>query len=154
MMVFDNPVQIVQEAIANELRKEPWFSAHNVKIIEQNSQELSFLLRTRLDELRGVSLIVGVDGAENNQPCYEMNITISCSERVTINRAKQGFATAIDACFAAVKIVDGLSFKGLSSVWHFKQMNHEASKEIDLLRATATFGGQVYRRDFYSREEH
>ena len=140
------PVDFVQKLIADKLRKEPWFSAHNVHIIEQNSQELQFLLRTRLDEIRFVSLIVGVDSIRNNHTGLEIQITVTCTERVVANRAKQGFATAIDAACAAVQVIDCSDECDTPQVWHFEEMHHEAIRETDMLRATATFGGIVDRK--------
>lgn len=151
-MNFVSPVNFVQRKIADLLKAEPWFEAHNVKIVEQNSQELAFLLRTKLDEMRGVSLVVGVDGMVNAHTGLEMKITVTCTERVTINRAKQGFATAIDACCAAIQILDCADCDGIPQVWHFGNMTHEASREVDLLRASATFGGIVNREYIYSQE--
>lgn len=145
MLKFDSPVAVVQKVLADKLRNEPWFAAHNVKVIEQNSQELAFLLRTKLDEMRGVSLIVGVDGFENCHTGLEMRITVTCTERVTINRAKQGFVTAIDAAYAAVAMIDCSEWDGVPQVFHFQNLNHEADRTVDLLRATATFGGIVNR---------
>lgn len=139
------PVDFVQKLIADKLRNEPWFSAHNVHIIEQNSQELQFLLRTRLDELKYVSLIVGVDSIRNNHTGLEVQLTITCTERVVANRAKQGFATAIDAACAAIQVIDCSNEFGTQQVWHFDEMHHEAIRETDMLRATATFGGIVDR---------
>jgi len=153
MLELMNPVMDVQKALADMLREEPWFAAHNVKVIEQNSQELAFLLRTKLDEMKGVSLVIGVDGMNNECEGLEMKITVTCTERVTINRAKQGFATAIDACQAAIQVLDCADWQGVPQVFHFQDMRHESSREVDLLRATATFGGIVKRFFMRNTEE-
>jgi len=142
MLTLQNPVQDMQHYIAEMLRKEEWFEAHRVTIIEQNSQQLAFLLRTKLDELRGVSLVVGVDGMDNNHPSREVQITIAATERVTLNRAKQGFATAIDAALAAVQMLDGADYGNVQQAFHFGTLRHTAAQDLDILRATATFGVQ------------
>lgn len=136
-----NPIVTVQKHIADLFRNEPWFAAHNVKVIEQNSQELYYLLRTKLDELRGVSLVVGVDGMTGGlQTGLEQKITVTATERVTINRAKQGFATAIDAVCAAIQVLDFADWGDVAQAYHFIDMRHEAARDVDILRATATFG--------------
>lgn len=140
-----NPINFVQGLIAGKLRDEPWFSAHNVRIVEQNSQELQFLLRTKLDELKFVSLVVGVDSIRNDHTGLEVQFTVTCTERVTLNRAKQGFATAIDAACAAVHVLDCSDEGGVEQVWHFEDLRHESVRDTDMLRATATFGGIVNR---------
>lgn len=145
MLTQINPVMDIQRFVAEILRNEPWFAAHNVKIIEQNSQELQFLLRTKLDEMKGVSLVVGTDGMSNDHPAMEMRMTIACTERVTINRAKQGFATAIDAVQAAIQLLDGAKYGDIEQAIMWKDMAHESNREVDLLRATATFRVLVNR---------
>lgn len=139
MLKLINPVMDVQTVVADILRDEEWFSAHSVKIVEQNSQALAYLLRTKLDEMKGVSLIVGTDSMDNDQPAKVMQMTVTCTERVTINRAKQGFTTAIDACQAAIQMIDGMTWQGIEGAFHFQHMVHESNREADLLRATATF---------------
>jgi len=144
MLELHNPVQDVQTYVADMFRKEDWFAAHRVNIVEQNSQALAFLLKTKLDELKGVSLIVGVDGIDNNQPSNEVQITITATERVTLNRAKQGFVTAIDAAIAARQLLDGADFGNVKHAFHFKNLQHTAARDVDILRATATFGVQEF----------
>ena len=151
MLKVINPIMQVQKFLAEVLRNEPWFEAHKVKIVEQNSQALAFLLRTKLDEMKGVSLVIGVDGFGNAQTAFEMRITVACTERVTINRATAGFATAIDVAQAAIQMFDGLKWMDTEQAFHFKDMVHESNREVDLLRATATFGVLVDRYNYDER---
>jgi len=142
MLELQNPVQTIQKYVADMFRDEDWFSAHRVNIVEQNSQQLAFLLKTKLDELRGVSLVVGVDGIDNNHPSREVQITVAATERVTLNRAKQGFVTAIDAALAAVQLLDGADYGNVKQAFHFHDLRHTAARDADILKATATFGVQ------------
>lgn len=151
-MKMMNPVHFVQSLVAEKLRNETWFEAHNIRIIEQDSQDLQFLLRTKIEELKFVTLIVGVDSIRNNHTGLEVQITVTCTERVVVNRAKQGFATAIEAACAAVQVLDCSDEGGTSQVWHFEELHHETVMNTDMLRATATFGGIVDRRYFYFNE--
>ena len=133
-----NPVQQVQSEIAGLLNAEPWFKAHRVEVVEQNRQELAFRLKTKLSQVNHVLLVVGVDRITNNHTALEMEVTVSCTEHVMTNRAKQGFATAMDACQAAIQVIDG-------QWWHFFSMEHTTEEGRDVLQATATFRGLVNR---------
>ena len=133
-----NPVGQVQSEIAALLNAEPWFKAHHVEVVEQNKQALAFRLKTKLASLNNVLLVVGVDRITNNHTALEMEVTVSCTEHVMANRAKQGFVTAIDACQAAVQVIDG-------QWWHFFSMEHTTEEGRDILQATASFRGLVNR---------
>lgn len=147
-----NAAGLVQRKVADILRAEPWFKTHRVEIIEQDSQRLAFLLKTRLDQLKGVSLVVGVDGMSNDHPALEMLVTVSATERVTLNRATQGFVTALQAAQAAVHLIDTAPSDGTQQVWHFKDLRHESVRELDVFKATATFGGLVSRRTLLNHD--
>lgn len=133
-----NPVRQVQEEIARLLNDEPWFKAHNVEVIEQNKQALAYRLKTKLAAINHILLVVGVDRIVNDHTALEVEVTISCTEHVTTNRAKQGFVSAIDACQAAVQVIDG-------EWWHFFAMEHTTVEGEDVLQATANFKGLVNR---------
>ncbi len=133
-----NPIGQVQGVIADILRECEWFKAHRVEIIEQNKQELSFLIKKKLSALGHVALVIGCDRMVNMMTGLECTITVTCTEHVLTNRAKQGAATAIDACQAAIQLIDG-------EWWHFIEMEHTTEPQSDLLQATATFKGLVDR---------
>ena len=135
-----NPVGQVQAEIAGMLAAEPWFKNHAVEVIEQNKQDLKFLLATNLAKLNHVVVVVGVDGITNNHTALECDVTVTCTEHVMANRAKQGAVTAIDACQAAVHVVDG-------QWWHFTKLSHTTEPGTDTLQAVAYFKGLV-NRDF------
>lgn len=141
-----NPVRQVQEEIAGMLNAEPWFAAHGVEIVEQNRQALAFRLRTKLAAVRHVLLVVGVDRITNDHTALECEVTVSCTEHVTTNRAKQGFVTAIDACQAAVQVIDG-------EWWHFFTMEHTTVEGEDILQATANFRGLVNRQFLLNEDQ-
>ena len=132
-----NPVAQVQSIVAALLRKQPWFEAHRVNIIEQNKEDLKFLVEKDAYTLDGVSVVVGCDGMTNQYPNLEMDITVTAVEYVPLNREGNGFATAIDAVQAAIEIIDG-------EWWHFDSMRHETPAN-GILQATATFRGCVQR---------
>lgn len=133
-----NPVKQVQNEIAGILNSHAWFKAHRVEIIEQNAQELSFLLKKSISSINNVVLVVGVDGITNNHTALECNVTVTCTERVMRNRAREGYRSAIDVCQAAVQVIDG-------EWWHFTEMKHQTEPGTDVLQAVAYFKGLVNR---------
>lgn len=132
-----NPVGQVQEILAALLREQPWFTEHRVEIIEQNKADLKFLLDKQVAALKNVVIVIGCDGMTNQFPNLEMNITVTAIENVQLNRAADGFCTAIEAVEAAIEIIDG-------EWWHFDTMSHETPMER-VLQATASFRGCVKR---------
>ena len=136
-----NPVRKVQKIVADIIRGAKWFSIHNVEIIEQDSQALRFLLMKTVNQLKGVSVVVGVDGLRNNYPAIEVDLTITAAESVLVNRAKPNSVTAIDAIQAAIAVVDG-------EWWQFQSMEHNSSGS-GILVATANFKGLVEREFFF-----
>ena len=86
-----NPLSRVQSEIANILRNSEWMNAHNVEIIEQNSQALSFLLQKSAAQINNVIVIIGVDDFENNPPVLEATslIEVTASSRKMTMRTAQ-----------------------------------------------------------------
>lgn len=138
MRTMMNPVWQVQDEIARMINEEPWFAAHYVEVVEQNAQDLAFLLKKNLATVNHVLLVIGVDRITNNHTALECEITVTCTEHVMSNRAKQGATTAIDACQAAIQVIDG-------EWWHFFNMQHTTEPGTDTLQATATFRGLINR---------
>lgn len=132
-----NPLNQVQRDIATIIRESKWVKEHRVEVIEQNSQDLKFLLQKTVSQLRGVCVVVGVDSMTNNPPALEVDTTITVSESVLINREKANAATALDVAQAIIALVDG-------EWWHFEELKHEAF-DAGILRVTLTFKGLVER---------
>ena len=134
-----NPIDQVQTLLAGVLKGNKWFKAHKVEVIHQNKQDLAFLIKQKMASLNHVALVIGVDRMTNMFTGLECEITVTCTEHVMMNRAKQGFVTAIDVCQAAIQLIDG-------EWWHFLSMEHTTEPETDILQATATFKGLVDRK--------
>jgi hypothetical protein len=140
MMEAMNPVREVQGEIASLLASEPWFKAHGVEIVEQDKQDLAFLIKKAMASVAHVCLVVGVDRITNDHPAMECTVTVTATEHVLANRAKQGFVSAIDAALAAIQMLDG-------ERWHFDELEHTSQEQTDVLQATVRFRGLV-SRDF------
>lgn len=132
-----NPLSRVQREIANIIRADPWIQSHRVEVIEQNAQELAFLLQKSIAQLNGVAIVVGTDDIENNPPVFNTTTTITATENVVMNRTGENYATALDAMQVVIRAVDGAD-------WCFDNLKHEAPTQ-GVLQATATFRGQVLR---------
>lgn len=132
-----NPLSRVQSEIAKILLNSEWMKSHNVEVIEQNSQALSFLLQKSAAQINNVIVIVGVDDFENNPPVLEATVTITATENVIMNRKNADSATALDVMQVAIELIDGRE-------WCFQEMKHESPAQ-GILQASSTFKGQVLR---------
>ena len=130
----------VQKMIAGILREDEWFRAHRVEIVEQDSEELAFMLRRKVESIEGPVLVVGTDALSNDYPAVEATVFISATELVPTNRALQGFTTAIAAVEAAIDDIDGED-------WHWAEdLRHETPKDgSGILVARTSFKGCVER---------
>lgn len=132
-----NPLSRVQSEIAKILRDNEWVKSHNVEVIEQNSQALSFLLQKSAAQINNVIVIVGVDDFENNPPVLETTVTITATENVIMNRQRADSVTALDVMQVAIELIDGQD-------WCFQEAKHESPAQ-GILQASSTFKGQVLR---------
>lgn len=130
----------VQKILADILRKDEWFRAHRIEIVEQDSEELAFMLKRKVDGIEGPVLVVGTDAISNDHPAAEVTVFVSATEIIPTNRALQGFATAIAAVEAAIDDIDGED-------WHWAEdLRHETPKEgSGILVARTSFRGCVER---------
>ena len=127
-----------QHMVAEILLADEWFASHRVKIIEQNSQELATMIRTKLEGLHGPVLVVATDSERNEHPATEVTTTIFVTEAVPVNRMTPCFATAIEVVEAAVDDLDGHD-------WHWDgEIRHETPGD-GILTATCSFRALVGR---------
>lgn len=137
----------VQGELAARLRGDEWFRAHRVTVVEQDSEDLAFILQKELSSIEGPVLVVGTDAIRNEYPTAEVTVFISATEIVPTNRAMQGFTTAIAAVEAAIDDIDGED-------WHWSEdLRHETPQENSgILIARTTFKGLVERPSFTAGE--
>jgi len=130
----------LQGMIAGILRADEWFKAHRVEIVEQDSEEMAFMLRRKMESIEGPVLVVGTDSLSNDHPAAEATLFVSATELIPTNRAMQGFTTAIAAVEAAIDDIDGED-------WHWAEdLRHETPKEgSGILVARTSFKGCVWR---------
>lgn len=112
-----------QKMLADILRADEWFGAHRVEIVEQDSEEMAFMLRRKMESIEGPVLVVGTDSLSNDHDAVEATVFVSATELIPTNRATQGFTTAIAAVEAAIDDIDGED-------WHWAEdLRHETPKE-------------------------
>ena len=123
-----------QHAIAEKLREDPWFELHRVRLIEQNSEELAFLIQQEIDKLDGPICVIGTDAERNDHPAVEVDISFNITEVVPLNRSYAGFVTAIQVAEAIIDDLDGED-------WHWNDdLRHEVPNEgAGILVAHTTF---------------
>ena len=133
----------VQKMLADILRADEWFKAHRVEIVEQDSEEMAFMLRRKMESIEGPVLVVGTDSLSNDHPAVEVTVFVSATELIPTNRALQGFTTAIAAVEAAIDDIDGED-------WHWAEdLRHETPKEgSGILVARTSFKGCVERPSY------
>ena len=128
-----------QELLAATLAESEWFAAHSVEIVQQNKADLKYLLDRQVATLKGVLLVIGCDAVENVQTGLEMVVTMTALEYVPLNRANDGFVTAIEVIEAVIDVLDG-------EWWHFDRLEHTTPADR-VLECTATF------RAIFDREQ-
>ena len=138
----------VQKMLADILRADEWFKAHRVEIVEQDSEEMAFMLRKKMEAIEGPVLVVGTDSLSNDHDAVEATIFVSATELIPTNRSVQGFATAIAAVEAAIDDIDGED-------WHWAEdLRHETPKEgSGILVARTSFKACIARPYLYADEK-
>lgn len=132
-----------QKMLADILREDEWFAAHRVEIVEQDSEELAFMLRRKMEAFDGPVMVVGTDSVSNDNPAAEVTVFVSATELIPTNRAMQGFTTAIAAVEAAIDDIDGED-------WHWAEdLRHETPKEgSGILVARTSFKACIERPSY------
>lgn len=137
-----------QKMIADALREDEWFKAHRVAIVEQDSEELAFMLRRKVEAIEGPVMVVGTDALSNDHTAVEATVFVSATEYIPTNRALQGFTTAIAAVEAAIDDIDGED-------WHWAEdLRHETPKEgSGILVARTSFKACLARPSIHAETE-
>lgn len=145
-MKIGNPLLVSQRDVAETLRRSKWFDENRVEVIEQDLQTVEFRRKLKTNSIDHVIVIVGTDSLTNDFPALECGITLTCEERVSCNRTRQGAATALAVMQAAIQLVDG-------EQWHFFEMSHKEDEKLDKLTATATFKGLIDRSALFTENK-
>ena len=103
------PHHYIQKLMADALRANETLRAAGVTVLEQNSQELAFLLAKPLSQIDAPVVVVTCDKARkrHTQPAeWELECSVMVTENVPINRERPAFLTALDVAFVACEVLD------------------------------------------------
>ena len=103
------PHNYIQSAMAEALRANETLRAAGVTVLEQNSQDLAFLLAKPMSQIDAPVVVVTCDRARkrHSQPVeWELECSIMVTENVPINRERPDFLTALDVAFVACELLD------------------------------------------------
>lgn len=137
MMTPWNPHAVVEDLFSKKLNDEPWFKAHRVTIVEENHGDFATLMKQNLAQIGGVVLVVSVEEITNVETgvAAEVNVVLTATEGVPINRARNDFATAMDVAQAAIQCL-------ADEWWRWDRCEHDSPAE-GVLQARVYFKGMV-----------
>ena len=103
------PQHFIQKIMADALRDNETLRAAGVTVLEQNSQELAFMLKKPLSQIDAPVVVVTCDKARkrHTQPAeWELECSVMVTENVPLNRERPDFLTALDVAFIACEVLD------------------------------------------------
>ena len=103
------PHHYIQKLIADALRENETLRAAGVTVLEQNSQDLAFMLAKPMSQIDAPVVVVTCDKARkrHSQPIeWELECSIMVTEIVPQNRDSPEFLTALDVAFVACEVLD------------------------------------------------
>lgn len=104
------PHHYIQKLMADALRANETLSEAGVTVLEQNSQELAFLLKKPMSQIDAPVVVVTCDKARkrHTQPAeWELECSVMVTENVPLNRDERtAFLTALDVAFVACEVLD------------------------------------------------
>ena len=95
--------------MADTLRADETLRAAGVTAIEQDSQDLAFLLKKPMSQIDAPVVVVTCDRARKRhaQPEeWELECSVMVTENVPLNRDRPEFLTALDVAFVACEVLD------------------------------------------------
>jgi pseudouridine-5'-phosphate glycosidase len=95
--------------MAEALRANETLRAAGVTILEQNSQELAFLLKKPMSQIDAPVAVVTCDRARKRHTSpaeWDLECSVMVTENVPLNRERPEFLTALDVAFIACETLD------------------------------------------------
>lgn len=103
------PHHYIQKIMADALRANETLREAGVTVLEQNSQDLAFLLAKPMSQIDAPVVVVTCDKARkrHTQPAeWELECSVMVTENVPLNRKRPAFLTALDVAFVACEVLD------------------------------------------------
>lgn len=103
------PHHYIQKLMADALRENETLCEAGVTILEQNSQDLAFLLAKPMSQIDAPVVVVTCDKARKRHTSpveWELECSVMVTENVPLNRERPAFLTALDVAFVACEVLD------------------------------------------------
>ena len=103
------PHHYIQKLMADALRANETLREAGVTTLEQNSQELAFMLKKPLSQIDAPVVVVTCDKARklHSAPVeWWLECSVMVTENVPLNRERPHFLTALDVAFVACEVLD------------------------------------------------
>lgn len=103
------PHHYIQKLMADALRENETLRKAGVTILEQNSQDLAFLLAKPMSQIDAPVVVVTCDKARKRHTSpveWELECSVMVTENVPLNRERPAFLTALDVAFVACEVLD------------------------------------------------
>ena len=136
------PHNYIQAVMAEALRADETLRAAGVTVVEQNSQDLAFLLKKPMAQIDAPVVVVTCDRARkrHSQPVeWELECSIMVTENVPINRERPEFLTALDVAFVACEVLDDPQL----GIHQTAEPVKHSTPARGILEAEARFAGRV-----------
>ena len=103
------PHHYIQKLMADALSANETLHEAGVTVLEQNSQELAFLLKKPMSQIDAPVVVVTCDKARKRHTSpveWELECSVMVTENVPLNRERPAFLTALDVAFVACEVLD------------------------------------------------
>lgn len=109
-----NSIQEVQDALKSALEENVYFKKSQIQVLSENAAQIDYLIKNAIGKL-GIVCVVQTPTFEfygkdaDGHPVWNMpEATVVISEIPTINRARAGSSTALDAALIAAESLNEL----------------------------------------------
>ena len=103
------PHHYIQKLMADALRANETLLEAGVTVLDQNRQELAFMLKKPMSQIDAPVVVVTCDKARklHSAPVeWWLECSVMVTENVPLNRERPKFLTALDVAFVACEVLD------------------------------------------------
>lgn len=136
------PHHYIQKIMADALRADETLREAGVTVLEQNSQDLAFLLAKPMSQIDAPVVVVTCDKARKRHTApveWELECSVMATENVPINRERPAFLTALDVAFIACEVLDDPQL----GIHQTAEPVKHTTPARGILEAEARFAGRV-----------
>lgn len=136
------PHHYIQKLMADALRADETLRKAGVTVLEQNSQDLAFLLAKPMSQIDAPVVVVTCDKARKRHTApveWELECSVMVTENVPLNRERPAFLTALDVAFIACEVLDDPQL----GIHQTAEPVKHTTPARGILEAEARFAGRV-----------